>query len=118
MVALSRVLNGISHKNYEKAALAVPETLTLHRLGMFSKLGTSFKTTNCIENVNRQLEIKTGRVSYWQNSDQRRRWVGTALLDIEPRLRTVKGYQHLPELRLAMKALKMKNETKKLQKAA
>jgi len=94
------------------------ETLTLHRLGMFSTLGTSFKTTNCIENVNRQLEIKTGRVSYWQNSDQRRRWVGTALLEIEPGLRKVKGYQHLPELRLAMKRLQMKKETGQIQKAA
>lgn len=79
------------------------ETLTLHRLGMFEKLGRSFKTTNCIENVNKQLEIYTGRVSRWQNSDQRRRWVSTALLEIEPRLRLVMGHEHLKELRGAMK---------------
>ena len=115
---IKRDLQNINISAVKSLEEGLEETLTLHRLGMFSKLGTSFKTTNCIENVNRQLEIKTGRVSYWQNSDQRRRWVGTALLDIEPNLRTVKGYQHLPELRLAMKALKMKNETKKLQKAA
>jgi transposase-like protein len=79
------------------------ETLLLHRLGMFEKLGRSFKTTNCIENVNKQLELYTGRVSRWQNSDQRRRWVATALLEIEPRLRLVMGYEHLKELRDAMK---------------
>ena len=28
------------------------ETLTLHRLGLLKELGRSFKTTNCIENLN------------------------------------------------------------------
>jgi putative transposase len=79
------------------------ETLLLQRLGMFEKVGISFKTTNCIENVNKSLELYTGRVSRWQNSDQRRRWVATALLEIEPRLRLVKGHEHLKELREAMK---------------
>jgi len=50
------------------------ETLTLHRLGLFKKLGRSFKTTNCIESVNRQLEMYTGRVCRWRNSNQRQRW--------------------------------------------
>ena len=79
------------------------ETLLLQRLGMFEKLGRSFKTTNCIENVNKQLELYTGRVSRWQNSNQRQRWVATALLEIEPRLRLVMGYEHLAELRSSMK---------------
>jgi putative transposase len=79
------------------------ETLTLQRLGMFEKLGKSFKTTNCIENVNKSLEIYTGRVTRWQNSDQRQRWVATALLEIEPRLNCVMGHEHLKDLREAMK---------------
>jgi transposase-like protein len=79
------------------------ETLTLHKLGLFVKLGESFKTTNCIENVNGQLGDHTDRVDRWQNSDQRQRWVATALLQIEPRLRSVKGHKHMGELRLAMK---------------
>lgn len=86
------------------------ETLLLHRLGMFEKLGTSFKTTNCIENVNKQLAIYTDRVDRWQNSDQRRRWVATALLEIEPRLNRVSGYEYLKELRPAMKKLIMKQK--------
>lgn len=81
------------------------ETLTLHRLGLFEKIGKSFKTTNCIENVNKQLEVYTGRVSRWHHSNQRRRWVATALLEIEPRLNRVMGYEHLKELRAAMKRL-------------
>jgi len=78
------------------------ETLTLHRLGLFEKLGRSFKTTNPIETVNSLLGIHTDRVDYWKNSEQRQRWVASALLQIEPRLRTVMGYKHLPELRTAM----------------
>jgi transposase-like protein len=81
------------------------ETLVLHRLGLFDKLGKSFKTTNCIENVNKQLELYTGRVSRWHNSNQRRRWVATALLEVEPRLNRVMGHEHLKELRAAMKRL-------------
>ena len=53
------------------------ETLMLQRLGMFEKLGKSFKTTNCIENVNKSLGVYTDRVDRWQNSDQRQRWVAT-----------------------------------------
>jgi transposase-like protein len=78
------------------------ETLTLHRLGLFSKLGISFKTTNCIESLNSQVGRLTRRVSRWTNSDQKQRWMATALLDIEPRLRKTKGFRYLPLLRLAI----------------
>lgn len=83
----------------------VEETFTLHRLGMFKKLGRSFKTTNCLESVNRQLGMYTGRVCRWQNSNQRQRWVASALLEIEPSLRKVNGYKHLTELRSIMKRI-------------
>lgn len=79
------------------------ETLTLHKLGMFEKLGRSFKTTNCLENVNSLLEGYTGRVCRWQNSNMRQRWVAAALLEIEPNLKKVYGYRHLKELRDVMK---------------
>ncbi|MDP2969755.1 MAG: hypothetical protein Q8P64_11200 [Deltaproteobacteria bacterium] len=42
------------------------------------------------------------KVDHWKNSHQRQRWVATALLDIEPRLRRIKGYRHLPALRQAL----------------
>ena len=51
----------------------IKEALTLHRLGMFGKLGRSFKTTNCLESVNRQLGMYTGRVCRWRNSNMRQR---------------------------------------------
>jgi len=84
------------------------ETLTLQRLGVFQLLGISFKTTNCIEPLNAQVEKVCGRVTHWKNSNHKQRWLAAALLDIEPRLRKIKGYQHLPKLRLAlMKELKL-----------
>lgn len=95
------------------------ETLTLHRLGMFGKIGESFKTTNCVENVNKQLATHTDRVDRWHHSDQRQRWVATTLLLIEPRLRKVKGHKHMGELREAMRSyFDTKAETSEMKKAA
>ena len=78
------------------------ETLTLHRLGLFEELGRSFKTTNCIENLNSLVAQRTDKVDYWKNADQKHRWIATALLDIEPRLHKVCGYKHLVRLRTAL----------------
>jgi putative transposase len=101
--SIRRELQSLNQSAANSLDEGMEETLLLQRLGMFEKIGVSFKTTNCIENVNKSLELYTGRVSRWQNSDQRRRWVATALLEIEPRLRSVKGHEHLKELREAMK---------------
>lgn len=80
------------------------ETLTLHRLGVFSELGISLRTTNCLESINGLVEQRTGKIDYWKTSNQKQRWLAAALLDIEPRLRRIKGYRHLPMLRRAMQA--------------
>ena len=79
------------------------ETLTLHRLGVYAVLGRSFKTTNCLESVNALVDECCAKVDHWKNSSQRHRWLATALVDIEPRLRKVMGYRHLPKLREALK---------------
>ncbi|MGH7407500.1 MAG: IS256 family transposase [Candidatus Methylomirabilales bacterium] len=78
------------------------ETLTLHRLGVFPALGVSLKTTNCLESLLALLGQRTDRVDRWRNSDQKQRWLAAALLDIEPRLRRIKGYRHLASLRAAL----------------
>jgi len=78
------------------------ETLTLHRLGLFRELGISLKTTNSIESLHSLMASRTDKVDHWKNSNQRQRWVATALLDIEPDLRRIKGFRHLPALRHAL----------------
>ncbi len=81
----------------------IEEVLTLHRLGMFDKLGRSLKTTNCIESLFSQVEQNTGKVDYWKNSNQKQRWLAASLLDIEPRLNRICGYKYLPGLRAAIR---------------
>ena len=78
------------------------ETLTLHRLGVFGGLGLSLKTTNCLESLNAQLGQLTDKVDCWRTSDQKHRWVASAVLAIEPRLRRIKGYRHLAQLHEAL----------------
>lgn len=94
-----RILNQSAAASLEEG---LEETLTLHRLGLFEKLGTSFKTTNVIESIQARLGQYTDKVDYWRNSDQKQRWVAAALCDLEPRLRRVKGMKYLPELRRAI----------------
>jgi transposase-like protein len=88
------------------------ETLTLHRLGLFEKLGTSLKTTNCLESVNSQIARTTRRVGRWRNSNQKQRFLAAALLDIEPRLRRIKGRRHLPLLQAALERETSQKEAK------
>lgn len=80
------------------------ETLTLHRLGLAEELGPSFRTTNVLESIMAQVEHRTAKVDHWRTSDQKQRWGAAALLQIEPRLRKVKGYRHLPKLIAALSA--------------
>jgi len=103
--ALLRVKKELSLQN-ESAVRSLEEgfeeTLTLHRLGLFRELGISLKTTNSIESLHSLMATRTDKVDHWKNSNQRQRWVATALLDIEPDLRRIRGFRHLPLLRHAL----------------
>ena len=88
------------------------------RYGTTGKSEIRVKTTNCLESVNALVEERCAKVDHWQTSSQRHRWLATALLDIEPRLRKVMGYRHLSKLRDALKReLKIDTTTSK-EKAA
>jgi transposase-like protein len=110
--ALGKLHRELEQVNQSAAASlleGLDELLTLHRLGVFALLGRSFKTTNCLENVNSLVEERCAKVDCWKNSNQRQRWLATALVDIEPRLRRVMGLRHLPALREALqRELKIK----------
>ena len=99
-------------------AEGLDETLTLHRLGLYGVLGRSLKTTNGLESINALVEERCATVDHWQHSSQRHRWLATALLDIEPRLRKVMGSRHLPTLRAGLKReLKIDTATSKTKAA-
>ena len=71
------------------------DTLTLHRLGLNRILARSFSTPNCIESILAQVEQYTQRVDRWRNGAHIQRWVASGLLEVEPRLRRVKGWRHI-----------------------
>lgn len=99
---VSRQLRELNISAANSLAEGLEETLTLHRLGLFPKLGTSFKTTNCMESIMSLVGQKTDKVDYWRNSDQKHRWMASTLLDMEPRLRRVRGWRYLMKLREAI----------------
>ena len=115
LAALEQLHGELDDRNQSAAGSLVEgldETLTLHRLGVSAVLGRSFKTTNCLESVNALVEERCAKVDQWTNSSQRQRWLATALVDIEPRLRKVVGYRHLPKLREALqRELKIERKT-------
>ena len=61
------------------------------------------KTTHAIESIHARVESRTAEIDDWKNSDQKQRWLATALLDLEPTLRRIKNYQALPLLRDALR---------------
>ena len=88
------------------------ETLTLHRLGMVDKLGDSLTTTNIIiENVNSGISRILRNVKFWRNSSMRSRWIAIALMDLEARMKRIRNYRKLPELRETIKKELKLNET-------
>ena len=120
--ALTKLHRELEDRNQSAAASlaeGLEETLTLHRLGVYERLGASFKTTNCLESTNALVEERCAKVDLWKTSAQRQRWLATALLDIEPRLRRVKGHRHLSKLEAALRrALNIKAVSTQERKAA
>jgi len=87
------------------------ETLTIHRLGLVEELGRSFTTTNLIENLNSRLASYLRKIKRWVNPEMKSRWIATALIEIECRMRRVNNYKKLHLLRTALKTeLKLKQQ--------
>lgn len=102
---LTNLLPELEHINLSAAHSlkeGLEETLTVLKLELPDELKTSLRTTNCIESLNSQIARLTGRVTRWQNSKQIHRWVASALLDIEMRLRKIRGYKKLKDLRSSL----------------
>lgn len=78
------------------------EILTLHKLGIDQKLWQTFRSTNCIENLNSQLGKYIRKVTNWQSSDQRYRWTAAGLLQIESKMHRIRNYRLLPLMKKAI----------------
>jgi len=77
---------------------AKDDLLNIHRIGVGPTLKKTFATTNPIESLNSLLEEDMRRVKRWRNSEHFQRWLATACLKGESRMRRVKGHRGLVAL--------------------
>lgn len=112
LMAIRKELKLINESAVASLEEGLEESLTVQRLGLSKELRRSLKTTNVIESVLALVGQKTDKVDYWKNSNQKQRWVATALLDIEPRLNRINGHRQLKKLRAAMQNEILKTKRK------
>ncbi len=79
--------------------------MTIHQLGVSAELSTSLSTTNCVESFLSQLGAYTDKVDRWHDGNQILRWTATSALDIEPRLRKIKGFRYRGVLRFKLREI-------------
>jgi putative transposase len=92
------------------------ELLTLARFGVSNELSVSLLSTNCIENVFKNLRRHIGRVSRWrENTDQADRWLASGFILASQGFHRIKGHKKLPQL---IEALELKARTNLNREAA
>ena len=105
--------NAQARTSFEEAG---SELLTLARLEVTNELSVSLLSTNCIENVFKNLRLHIGRVSRWrENTDQADRWLATGFILTQQGFHRIKGFNKLPDL---VAALELKACTTLKEKAA
>ena len=77
---------------------AKPDLLAIHDLCIDTQLKKFFSTTNPIESLNSLLEEDLRRVKHWRDSEHFQRWMASACLQNEKRMRRIRGYRGLPAL--------------------
>ena len=96
-------------------AEAGEELLTLPRFGVSNQLHRSLPSTNCIENIFKNLRRHIGKVCRWREStDQADRWLASGLILASKGFRRIVGNTHLPEL---IHALEVKLANDRYEKA-
>lgn len=78
------------------------ETLTLHKLGVATKLGPSLSSTNIVESLNSSLRAHLGKIKRWNDSDQCYRWFAMALRECETKFKKIQHADELPKLQKAL----------------
>lgn len=99
LIELVKKLERINRQSANSLLEGMEELLMLHKMEANDEFSISFSTTNCIESINSQIQKYVGRVKFWSSSDQRYRWVSTALLHIETKMRKVDNYKQLYKLK-------------------
>lgn len=103
--ALERVLARSNGSALASFLEAKDDLLVLHRLGLSAELRRFFSTTNPIESLNSLLEEDMRRVKHWRDSAHFQRWLATACLQNEKRMRRIRGYRSLPAVVVRIQSL-------------
>jgi transposase-like protein len=84
---------------------AKEDLLMIHKLKIGTQLKKFFTSTNPIESLNSLLEEDLRRVKRWRDSEHFQRWLATACLENEKRMRRVRGFRALPALKVRLQEL-------------
>lgn len=103
--ALERVLAKSNASALASFLEAKDDLLALHRLGLSAELRRFFSTTNPIESLNSLLEEDMRRVKRWRDSVHFQRWLATACLQNEKRMRRIRGFRSLSALVVRIQTL-------------
>jgi putative transposase len=117
-MALKRVLKRANMSALRSFEEAEQDLLLLHGLGLTQQLKRFFSTTNPIESLNSLLEEDLRRVKRWRDSEHFQRWLATAALTNEKRMRRVRGFKGLEALAGALARMTVKVRLDVLKKAA
>lgn len=96
---------------------AKEDLLMIHRLGLGASLKRFFSSTNPIESLNSLLEEDLRRVKHWRDSEHFQRWLATACLHNETRMRRIRGFQTLPSLRVKLQQICQQEQEEKVDNA-
>jgi len=103
--ALEKLLGKFNASALASFLEAKDDLLALHRLGLTAELRRFFSTTNPIESLNSLLEEDMRRVKRWQDSKHFQRWLATACLQNEKRMRRIRGFRSLPAIIVRIQSL-------------
>ena len=84
---------------------AKEDLMALHRLRISTQLKKFFSSTNPIESLNSLLEEDLRRVKSWRDSEHFQRWLATACLQNEKRMRRIRGHSGLAALVIRLREL-------------
>lgn len=84
---------------------AKDDLLVLHELKLTARLKRFFSTTNPCESLNSLLEEDLRRCKRWRDSEHFQRWLATATLKNEKRMRRIVGSSGLPALAARLRCL-------------
>jgi putative transposase len=101
-------------KQHPKAAASLREglgeTFTINRLGLSPRLRKCLATTNLIESLHSGVEIRTGRVTHWQEGAMALRWAAAAALETERNFRKIIGHEDLWMLSAALEEDRLRSD--------